>query len=170
MSSTQLSLTSVPTPFLHRSYLLLNPLLSHFSRFLPKLPIMADRPTTPQRPSRSLATIDGSAFLRITVTVAVLGLIFLTPLIIVSSPIWLPVGIVLFLTVAGFLSICGVGVAVVGGLSWLYRYYRGMNPPGSDRFDYARSRIFDTASHVKDYAREYGGYLQSKVKDAAPGA
>lgn len=200
MTSTQLSLTSVPTPFLHRSYLLLNPLLSHFSRFLSKLPLMADRPTTPQRPSRSLATIDGSAFLRklqayapnssqlvgfltllisgsillllsgITVTVAVLGLIFLTPLIIVSSPIWLPVGIVLFLTVAGFLSICGVGVAVVGGLSWLYRYYRGMNPPGSDRFDYARSRIFDTASHMKDYAREYGGYLQSKVKDAAPGA
>ncbi|KAJ6976355.1 hypothetical protein NC653_028468 [Populus alba x Populus x berolinensis] len=41
---------------------------------------------------------------------------------------------------------------------------------GSDQVDYARNRIYDTASHVKDYAREYGGYLQSKVKDAAPGA
>ncbi|KHN05978.1 hypothetical protein glysoja_046115 [Glycine soja] len=52
----------------------------------------------------------------------------------------------------------------------MYRYFRGLHPPGSDRVDYARSRIYDTASHVKDYARDYRGYLQSKVKDAAPGA
>ncbi|OAY50224.1 oleosin [Manihot esculenta] len=160
---------------------------------------MADR-STQQRPSRPAATNNASIFLRklqahapnstqlvgfltflisasilllltgITVTVSVLGLIFFAPLIILSSPIWFPVGIILFLSVAGFLSICGVGVAVVGGLAWMYRYYRGMNPPGSERFDYARSRIYDTASHMKDYAKECGGYLQSKVKDAAPGA
>ena len=52
----------------------------------------------------------------------------------------------------------------------MYRYFRGMHPPGSDQVDYARSRIYDTASHVKDYASQYGGYLQIKVKDAAPGA
>ena len=61
-------------------------------------------------------------------------------------------------------------MGLVAGLSWMYRYLRGQNPPGSGRIDYARSRIYDTASHVKDYAREYGGYLQNKVKDAAPGA
>lgn len=65
---------------------------------------------------------------------------------------------------------CGFGVVAVAALSWVYRYFRGLNPPGSDRVNYARNRIYDTASHVKDYAREYGGYLQSKVKDAAPGA
>ncbi|KAK2663574.1 hypothetical protein Ddye_002148 [Dipteronia dyeriana] len=117
--------------------------------------------------------ISGSILLLLTgltITATVLGLIFFTPLLIVSSPIWVPLGTVLFLTVAGFLSFCGFGVATVAGLSWMYRYFRGLHPPGSDRVDYARSRIYDTASHVKDYAREYGGYLQSKVKDAAPGA
>ncbi|KAL9334980.1 hypothetical protein Peur_072161 [Populus x canadensis] len=117
--------------------------------------------------------ISGSILLLltvITVTGSVLGLTLLTPLIIISSPIWIPIGIVLFFVVAGFLSFCGFGLAVVAGLSWVYKYFRGLNPPGSDQVDYARNRIYDTASHVKDYAREYGGYLQSKVKDAAPGA
>ncbi|KAF5734074.1 Oleosin family protein [Tripterygium wilfordii] len=106
----------------------------------------------------------------LTVTALVLGLIFFAPLIIFTSPIWVPLGTILFVVIAGFLSVCGFGVAVVVGLSWLYRYFKGMHPPGSDRVDHARSRIYNTASHVKDYAREYGGYLQSKVKDAAPGA
>lgn len=106
----------------------------------------------------------------LTITATVIGLIFFTPLILLSSPIWVPAGTVLFLAAAGFLSMCGFGLAVLAGLSWIYKYFRGWNPPGSGRFDYARSRIADTASHVKDYAREYGGYLQSKVKDAAPGA
>ncbi|XP_044467146.1 oleosin G-like [Mangifera indica] len=117
--------------------------------------------------------ISGSILLLLTgltVAATVLGLILFAPLLIISSPIWVPIGTFLFLTVAGFLSICGFGVAIVAGLSWMYRYFRGLHPPGSDRVDYARSRIYDTASHVKDYAREYGGYLQGKVKDAAPGA
>ncbi|XVF53963.1 hypothetical protein PTKIN_Ptkin05aG0142800 [Pterospermum kingtungense] len=106
----------------------------------------------------------------LTVTATILIFIFFTPLIVISSPIWFPVGTVLFVSVAGFLSACGFGVVAVAALSWMYRYFRGMHPPGSDRVDYARSRIYDTASHVKDYAMECGGYLQSKVKDAAPGA
>lgn len=117
--------------------------------------------------------VTGSILLLLTgLTVAgtVLALIFFSPLIILSSPIWVPAGTLLFLFVAGFLSMCGFGVVVVAVLSWMYRYFRGLHPPGSDRVDYARNRIYDTASHVKDYAREYGGYLQSKVKDAAPGA
>ncbi|KAJ4713330.1 Oleosin [Melia azedarach] len=117
--------------------------------------------------------ISGSILLfltGLTVTATILGLIFFAPLLILSSPIWVPIGVILFIVVAGFLSFCGFGVAVLAGLSWIYRYFRGMHPPGSERVDYARSRIYDTASHVKDYAREYGGYLQSKVKDAAPGA
>ncbi|XP_068636491.1 oleosin G [Aristolochia californica] len=106
----------------------------------------------------------------ITLTTSVLVLILFTPLIILSSPIWIPVGIVLFFAVAGFLTACVFGLAALTGASWLYKYVGGRHPPGSDRIDYARSRIVDTASHMKDYAREYGGYLQSRVKDAAPGA
>ncbi|RZC82120.1 hypothetical protein C5167_044906 [Papaver somniferum] len=106
----------------------------------------------------------------LTLTATVMGLIFFTPLIILSSPIWVPAGTVLFIAIAGFLSMTGFGVSLLAVCSWMYKYFRGRHPPGSDRVDYARSRIADTASHMKDYAREYGGYLQSKVKDAAPGA
>ncbi|KAL6011039.1 hypothetical protein ACLOJK_001483 [Asimina triloba] len=106
----------------------------------------------------------------LTLTATVLGLIFVTPLIILCSPIWVPVGTVLFIAVAGFSAMSAFAVAMAAAIAWTYRYVRGRRPVGSDRVDYARSRIADTASHVKDYAREYGGYLQSKVKDAAPGA
>ncbi|KAI3686607.1 hypothetical protein L1987_80287 [Smallanthus sonchifolius] len=106
----------------------------------------------------------------VTITVAVVGLIFFAPIIILTSPIWVPIGTLLFVVVFGFVSVCGSGLAGVGAVYWLYKYFRGLHPVGSDRVDYARSRIADTASHVKDYAREYGGYFQGKVKDAAPGA
>ncbi|XP_058751331.1 oleosin-like [Vicia villosa] len=117
--------------------------------------------------------VTGSIFLLLTgltVSGTVFALIFFSPLIIVSSPIWVPAGTFFFLLAAGFLSICGFGVIAVAGSSWSYRYFKGLHPAGSDRVDYARNRIYETASHVKDCAIEYGGYLQSKVKDAAPGA
>ncbi|XP_078153339.1 oleosin family protein [Carex rostrata] len=106
----------------------------------------------------------------VTITGTVMGLIFLAPILLLTSPIWVPVVFVLFVLVAGFLSTCGVAVAALAGTTWMYKYFTGRHPVGSDRVDYARSRIADTASHVKDYAREYGGYIQSRVKDAAPGA
>ncbi|GAB2277542.1 hypothetical protein Dimus_012252 [Dionaea muscipula] len=105
-----------------------------------------------------------------TITAVVLGLIFFAPLIVVSSPIWFPIAVAIFVVVAGLLSFCGFSVTALASVSWLYRYFRGLHPPGSDRVDYARSRMLDTASHVKDYAREYRGYLHGKAKDAAPGA
>ncbi|XP_021905713.1 oleosin 1 [Carica papaya] len=135
--------------------------------------LQSHAPTSSQLLGFLTLVISGSILLflvGLTVTATVLGLIFFTPLIIISSPIWVPVAIVIFLVSVGFLFVCGFGVVSVAALSWMYRYFRGMNPPGSDQVDYARTRIYDTASHVKDYARGYGGYLQSKVKDAAPGA
>nr|GEW63927.1 oleosin 1 [Tanacetum cinerariifolium] len=106
----------------------------------------------------------------ITITITILSLIFFTPIIILTSPIWVPIGTLLFVLIAGFLSVCGSGLFVVFSVTWMYKYFKGLHPVGSDRVDYARSRIADTASHVKDYAWEYGGYFQGKVKDAAPGA
>ncbi|PSS08309.1 Oleosin like [Actinidia chinensis var. chinensis] len=105
-----------------------------------------------------------------TITATVLGLIFFTPFLVLSSPIWVPISTVILCIVAGILSLCGSVVVVAAALTWIYKYVRGLQPPGSDRVDYARIRFADSASHVKDYAREYGGYLQSKVMDATPGA
>ena len=64
--------------------------------------------------------------LGIAVTASAIGFIVFFPLIIISSPIWLPVFVVVgvFLSVAGFL----VGTLALG--SWTYRYYRGMHPVG----------------------------------------
>lgn len=106
----------------------------------------------------------------LTLTATVLGLIFFAPMILISSPIWVPLGTLLFIAIAGFLSFFGFGVTAAAAAYWMYRYFRGLHPPGSDGVEYARTRIADTASHVKDYAREYGGYVHGKVKDAAPGA
>ncbi|PPR82694.1 hypothetical protein GOBAR_AA38020 [Gossypium barbadense] len=99
-------------------------------------------------------------------SVTVLGFIFFTPLVLFTSPIWLPGCTLLFLTAAGFLLACGFGGAVAAGSTWMFRYFWGMHPPGSNRVGSARTRIYDTASHVKDYV----GYLQSKVRDVASGA
>ncbi|PNX61318.1 oleosin [Trifolium pratense] len=137
--------------------------------FLRKL--QASNSSTQLTAGISTLLVTGSIFLLLTglsITGTLISLIFFSPLIILSSPIWVPVGTFFFLLAAGFLSVCGVGVVSVAASSWLYRYFRGLHPLGSNQVDYARSRIYDTATHVKDYAREYGGYLQSK--DAAPGA
>ena len=95
-----------------------------------------------------------------------IGFVVFLPLIIISSPVWIPV----FIGVGGFLSVAGFLVGTLAVVSWAYRYFRGRHPVGSDQMDYARGRIYDTASHVKDYARKYGGYFHGRAKDAAPGA
>ncbi|XP_009763151.1 oleosin-like [Nicotiana tabacum] len=73
----------------------------------------------------------------LTLTAIILGLIFFTPLILVSSPIWVPTGTLLFIAVSGFLSVCGFGASTFAAISWAYRYFK-------------RSRIADTATHMKD--------------------
>ncbi|XP_057517421.1 oleosin G-like [Amaranthus tricolor] len=116
-----------------------------------------------------LATLTLTATL-IGLVFFVLGLIVFVPFIILFSPIWLPIFVCVFVPLLGFVSLCGFGFVALAALWWVYRYCRGMHPPGSDRFDYARNSIANTARGARDYAREYGGYLHSKVKDAAPGA
>ncbi|KAK7304199.1 hypothetical protein RJT34_15318 [Clitoria ternatea] len=92
----------------------------------------------------------------LTIIAAILGLIIFLPIIIVLSPIWVPICAVVFIITTTFLSMCGFGVVAVAMLTWTHRYFRGLNPTGSDR-----------VNRVKDY----GGHLQSKVvMDAAPGA
>ncbi|GMJ13537.1 hypothetical protein like AT3G18570 [Hibiscus trionum] len=87
----------------------------------------------------------------ITATAAILGCIFFMPLILVSSPVWFPIGAVLFVSIAGFLSACSFGVVTVAGLSWTYRYVNGMHGAvRSDRVDQPGKRICDTSAEEKD--------------------
>ncbi|KAK4799648.1 hypothetical protein SAY86_025013 [Trapa natans] len=126
----------------------------------------------PQTPSRSLGlitlAISGMALLLagITVTATLVGVVFFTPLILIFSPIWVPAGVILIFSAL----VCGGSLAVLASLLCLYRYLKGSHALVSDQADYARMRIYDTARSVKDHARDYGGYLRTKLKDVAPGA
>jgi hypothetical protein len=104
--------------------------------------------------------VSGAAVL-VLLTGAVLALVFLGPLALLTSPIWVPVAIALFVLAAA--AALGFVVAAVAAGTWTYRYVTGRHPVGADRVDYARSQIASTA-------REYGGYLHAGTKDAAPGA
>ncbi|XP_055829764.1 oleosin-like [Solanum dulcamara] len=86
----------------------------------------------------------------VTITTIILGLIFFTPLIFITSPIW----ILLFIAAAGFLF----AAFTLGAITWVYRYFT------------RRSMVDDDSADMKDYSREFGGYLHAKVKDTAPGA
>ncbi|KAF7850260.1 hypothetical protein BT93_L5672 [Corymbia citriodora subsp. variegata] len=79
-----------------------------------------------------------------------MGLILLAPLLILSSPIWVPAAVVLFAAVAAALSSCGFGVIALAGLSWLYKYFRGSDLSGLGRGAGSAAMT----DHAKDYARE----------------
>lgn len=114
--------------------------------------------------------VSGAALLLLTgltLTGAVVALVFLGPLALLTSPIWVPVAFALLVLGAAALSACGFAVASLAAATWIYRYLTGRHPVGADRVDYARSQIATTASHVKDYARDY---VHNRSKDAAPGA
>ncbi|CAN8302907.1 unnamed protein product [Cochlearia groenlandica] len=90
----------------------------------------------------------------VTVTSFVLGFVVLLPIIIISSPLWFP----LLLIVTGFLSFAGFLFGTVGVVTWMFRYFKGMRPLGSDQVDYARSRVYYMVARVKDYV---SGYLNN---------
>lgn len=92
----------------------------------------------------------------LTVTATILGFIFFIPLILVSSPVWFPVGTVLFFTIAGFLSASSFGAVAVAGLSWTYRYFKSMLPARSDKVANVRRRIHNKDTYGKHYAMKYG--------------
>ncbi|MCO5562444.1 hypothetical protein L7F22_016072 [Adiantum nelumboides] len=98
----------------------------------------------------------------------VITLVLLTPVFLFFSPILVPAGIILFLCVAGVLTVAGAGVTFLSVVSWLYNYFKGRHPPGADQFDHARRRAVETAEAAKHRARELGSQVQSKA--AAPSA
>ncbi|KAK9054410.1 hypothetical protein SSX86_025488 [Deinandra increscens subsp. villosa] len=51
-----------------------------------------------------------------TVTTAVIGFILFAPVIIITSPIWVPAGVFLLFSVAAVLSVCGLGLAAAAVL------------------------------------------------------
>ncbi|KAL3696253.1 hypothetical protein R1sor_010329 [Riccia sorocarpa] len=92
-----------------------------------------------------------------------IGAAVLTPVLIFFSPVLVPLATVLFMGVAGLLSATGFTLAGFSSLRWLYHYFKGHHPVGSDKVDAAKNRIVDTASHLKERASVYVHGAQENV-------
>ncbi|XP_024371133.1 oleosin G [Physcomitrium patens] len=82
----------------------------------------------------------------LTLTGTTLGFLFASPLLIIFSPILIPLAIFAFVAISSLLSFGGFASFVV----WVYKYYKGAHPVGSDQVDAARYRIAEGAKEVRD--------------------
>ncbi|KAJ7958847.1 Oleosin [Quillaja saponaria] len=94
----------------------------------------------------------------LTLTGTVIALILATPILVLFSPILIPAGIVLFLSITGFVFSACCGATAIAALSWIYNYVAGTHPPGADQLDYARMKILDKAKDMKEMAKGYGNH------------
>ncbi|KAH7657593.1 Oleosin protein [Dioscorea alata] len=71
----------------------------------------------------------------LTATVTVLSLVMATPVMVIFSPVLVPAGVVLFLGLGGLVLSCGLGVAALAALLWIYNYVAGKKPPESEQVE-----------------------------------
>ena len=116
----------------------------------------------------SLLTLAGISLVLggLTVTGIVITLLLMTPVFLFFSPILVPAGILLFLSLAGVLTASGVGVTTISVLSWAYNYFQGRRPPGSEHIEHARRKAVEMADQTKQKARDLGGQVREQVAQA----
>ncbi len=69
----------------------------------------------------------------VTLTGTTITVLLATPVVIFFSPVWIPLATVAFFAVSALLGAGAFGVAAVSAVSWVYNYFRGRHPYGSDR-------------------------------------
>ncbi|CAO1945304.1 unnamed protein product [Urochloa humidicola] len=119
----------------------------------------------------------------VTLAGALAAAVLLSPIALLTFPLWAPVAVVAFLAGGASLLACCAGAAAVAAGTWAHRYFTGRHPAGGGaRRVEPPSRVggavAEVASHVRGYydayAREHGGFPprppHARVKDAAPGA
>ncbi|CAO2179013.1 unnamed protein product [Urochloa humidicola] len=119
----------------------------------------------------------------VTLAGALAAAILLSPLALLTFPLWAPLALAALVACAASLLACCAGVAAVAAGTWVHRYFTGRHPAGGGaRRVEPPSRVggavAEVASHVRGYydayAREHGGFPprppHARVKDAAPGA
>ncbi|KAF5743218.1 oleosin 1-like [Tripterygium wilfordii] len=118
------------------------------------------------------ATIGaGLSFLSgLTLTGTVIGLIVVTPLLVLCSPVLVPAAIALFLTFAGFVFSGGCGAVGISVLMWIYQYVAGKHPPGADQLDQGKEKLATKAREMKEKARGYGQQVQQKAQETTQGS
>lgn len=75
--------------------------------------------------------LGGLALTGTTITV-----LLATPVLLFFSPILVPLAILAAFAVSGLLGFGVFGVSVFSAISWIYNYYKGRHPVGSDQVSY----------------------------------
>lgn len=106
----------------------------------------------------------------VTLTAAFAALVVLSPLLLLTCPLWAPLALVAIVTGAASLVACSLAVAALGAGTWAYRYFAGRHLVGARRVDYyTRGRFaYAGGSHVA--TGYYGPGYSRRIKDVAPGA
>ncbi|CAI9097059.1 OLC1v1033358C1 [Oldenlandia corymbosa var. corymbosa] len=113
-------------------------------------------------------TLGGSLMVLsgLTLTGTVIGLVLLTPLLVIFSPVLVPAAITLFLITAGLITSGGLGATASFLFYWMYRYATGKHPIGADQIDRAKDRIAHAAKEMRDKAEHYGHQTQQHIKSS----
>jgi hypothetical protein len=109
----------------------------------------------------------------VTLTVGFVALVAVSPLLLITSPLWAPLGLLAIVAEGALLFGCGLAVLALGAGTWAHRRLTGRHPVGAHRVGYAydapgRGRFAGMSGHgTNHHGRGTGG---RRRKDAAPGA
>ncbi|KAM0003023.1 putative oleosin [Helianthus debilis subsp. tardiflorus] len=92
----------------------------------------------------------------LTLAATVIGLVVATPLLVIFSPVLVPVLITLSLIFGGFFASGGLGATASFVFYWMYRYVTGKHPVGSRQLDMARDKIAGAAMEARHKAEQLG--------------
>nr|AGG78360.1 oleosin-1 [Cosmarium turpinii] len=88
-----------------------------------------------------------------------------TPIFLLFSPILVPLGIIATVVGGGFLTFLVVSGSALGGIAWLWNYFTGKHPYGSETVDYTAGRVKGAADYTMEKASETIGYVEHKAAD-----
>ncbi|GBG68980.1 hypothetical protein CBR_g3679 [Chara braunii] len=91
-------------------------------------------------------------------------LLLFSPLILVTSPLWIPV-VLFFLIVGGGLA---ATVAAILGLWWLYRYFRGPMPPGGKQMYMVKEYVRGVVQRTTGTISKKGHQITDAMKITTP--
>ncbi|CAM0881873.1 unnamed protein product [Alopecurus aequalis] len=107
----------------------------------------------------------------VTLTVGIVALVVISPLLLITSPLWAPLALVAIAAGGAMLFGCGLAVFALSVGTWAHRHLAGRHPVGAHRVGYSsdargRVRFAGAARHgTNHYGHGYG-----RRKDAAPKA
>nr|AGG78357.1 oleosin-2 [Cosmarium turpinii] len=92
-------------------------------------------------------------------------LIIGVPLFLLFSPILVPGGIIATIVGGGFLTFLAFTAAAIGGAWWLWNYFTGKQPTGTETVEGAKGRVKGMVGYGQQKASDMMGYGQQKASD-----